>query len=48
MQVYEIQEAFGMENLNITERPDPQPGPGEVLVKLASDSREFHYRVTLE
>ena len=34
MNCYEIQEAFGLENLNQTERPDPTPGPNEVLIKV--------------
>jgi len=41
MQVYEIQEAFGLENLNVTERPDPVPGPGEVLVRVKAVSINY-------
>ena len=38
MNCYEIQETFGLENLNKTERPDPKPGPGEVLIKVKAVS----------
>lgn len=41
MNCYEIQEAFGLENLNQTERPDPTPGPNEVLIKVKAVSINF-------
>lgn len=41
MNCYEIQEAFGLENLNQTDRPDPTPGPGEVLVKVKAVSINY-------
>jgi NADPH:quinone reductase-like Zn-dependent oxidoreductase len=41
MNCYEIQETFGLENLNRTERPDPKPGPGEVLIKVKAVSINF-------
>lgn len=41
MNVYEIQEAFGLENLRCVERPDPEPGPGEVLVRLRAASLNY-------
>ena len=41
MNCYEIQEAFGIENLNQTERPDPTAGPGQVLVKVKAVSINF-------
>lgn len=41
MNCYEIQEAFGLENLNKTERPDPKPGAGEVLVKVKAVSINY-------
>lgn len=41
MNCYEIQEAFGIENLNKTERPDPKPGAGEVLIKVKAVSVNF-------
>jgi NADPH:quinone reductase-like Zn-dependent oxidoreductase len=32
MKAYEVQTGFGFENLKIVERPEPKPGPGQVLV----------------
>jgi NADPH:quinone reductase-like Zn-dependent oxidoreductase len=37
MRVFEIRE-FGIDRLSQAERPDPQPGPGEVLVRLKAAS----------
>lgn len=41
MNCYEIQEAFGLENLNQTERTDPTAGPGQVLIKVKAVSINF-------
>ena len=41
MQVFEIQEKFGLESLKLAERPEPQPGTGEVLIKLRAASLNF-------
>jgi NADPH:quinone reductase-like Zn-dependent oxidoreductase len=41
MNCYEIQEAFGFENLINTERPTPTPGVGEVLIKVKAVSINF-------
>lgn len=41
MKVYEIQNQFGLENLKISERPDPIPGQGEVLVRLRAVSLNY-------
>lgn len=48
MKAFEIQECFGIENLREVERPDPKPGPHEVLVKLRSVSLNFRDLLTLE
>jgi NADPH:quinone reductase-like Zn-dependent oxidoreductase len=34
MKAYEIQDAFGLDALRLVERPDPEPGPHQVLVRL--------------
>jgi NADPH:quinone reductase-like Zn-dependent oxidoreductase len=34
MQAYEVQGPSGIEGLELVERPIPQPGPGEVLVRI--------------
>jgi NADPH:quinone reductase-like Zn-dependent oxidoreductase len=41
MKVYEIQGAFGLDNLKIAERPDPKPGPGQVLIKTGACSVNY-------
>jgi len=41
MRVYEIQESFGLENLRLTERPDPKPGPGQVALSVRAASLNY-------
>jgi NADPH:quinone reductase-like Zn-dependent oxidoreductase len=41
MQAWQIS-SFGVDSLEFVERPDPQPGPGDVLVKIRAVS--FNYR----
>lgn len=38
MRVWEIRGGFGLEHLVVGERPDPTPGPGEVLVRVGACS----------
>ncbi len=45
MRVWELRDAFGMEHLQLRERPDPKPGPGEVLLRMRAAS--LNYRDTL-
>jgi NADPH:quinone reductase-like Zn-dependent oxidoreductase len=40
MKVYEIR-AFGLDGLKLTERPQPQPGPFEVLLKVRAASLNY-------
>ncbi|MCE9561928.1 MAG: NAD(P)-dependent alcohol dehydrogenase [Planctomycetes bacterium] len=41
MKALVIQSAFGLENLAFEERPDPVPGPGQVLVKVCAASLNY-------
>jgi NADPH:quinone reductase-like Zn-dependent oxidoreductase len=41
MKVYEIKDKFGLDSLTLTERPQPRPGPGQVLVKMRACSLNF-------
>ncbi len=41
MRVWELQHAFGLDALAITERPTPSPGPGEVRVQVKATSLNY-------
>ena len=41
MRVFEIQGSFGLENLRLAERPDPEPGPGQVLLDMRAMSLNY-------
>jgi NADPH:quinone reductase-like Zn-dependent oxidoreductase len=41
MKVYEIRERFGLDALTLAERPQPRPGPGEVLVRIKAASLNY-------
>jgi NADPH:quinone reductase-like Zn-dependent oxidoreductase len=41
MKVYEIQGGFGFEALRLAERPQPRPGPGEVLIQVRAVSLNY-------
>src|SRR3981081_221681 len=41
MKAYEIRDAFGIEALAVSDRPDPAAGPGQVVVKTRAVSLNF-------
>src|SRR5688572_4330923 len=41
MQVHEIQGSFGIDTLTRGERPDPKPGPGQVVVRMKAWSLNY-------
>lgn len=41
MKVFEIRGGFGLEALTLTERPEPTPGPGQVLLKMRAASLNY-------
>jgi NADPH:quinone reductase-like Zn-dependent oxidoreductase len=41
MKVYEIRDRFGLDALTLSERPQPQPGPHEVLVRIKAASLNY-------
>lgn len=48
MKVVEIRDAFGFEHLKVCERPDPQPGPGQVLVNVKAASLNYRDLLTIQ
>src|SRR5262245_19350342 len=41
MKAYEIRDAFGVDALALSDRPDPRPGPGQVVVNTHAVSLNF-------
>lgn len=41
MRVFQIEGEWGMDNLKLSERPLPKPGPGQVLVRMKASSLNF-------
>jgi NADPH:quinone reductase-like Zn-dependent oxidoreductase len=41
MKVIELQNGFGIDNVNLAERPDPKPGPGQVLLRMRAFSLNY-------
>ena len=41
MRVFQYQDEWGIANLRLAVRPDPQPGPGEVLVRMRASSLNY-------
>src|SRR5437773_8337939 len=41
MKVHELRNGFGFDNLTLAERPDPRPGPGQVLIKMRAVSLNY-------
>lgn len=48
MRAVEIRGGFGLENLSLVERPDPRPGPGQVLVRLRAASLNYRDLLMVE
>ncbi|HMD31335.1 MAG TPA: NAD(P)-dependent alcohol dehydrogenase [Candidatus Acidoferrales bacterium] len=48
MKAFQIVGAFGLENLKLVDLPDPQPGPGQVLVRMRAASLNFRDLVVIK
>ena len=48
MRAWEIQSGFGLDNLRLAERPDPRPGPAQVLIRVRAVSINFRDLLTVE
>src|SRR5690349_24445342 len=47
MKVWEIQSAYGIENLNLVEKPQPKPGPGQIVVSIKAASLNYRDLLTV-
>ena len=41
MRVMQIEGEWGLDHIKLGERPDPEPGPGEVLIRMKAASVNF-------
>jgi len=41
MKVFQIQDYWGIDNLKLSTRPDPKPGPGQVLLRMKASSVNY-------
>ncbi len=48
MKVFQIQDDWGMHHLRLATRPDPRPGPGQVLLKMKAASLNYRDLFVLE
>ncbi len=48
MRVWEVQEAWGIDNLRLTEKPVPVAGPGEVVVRMRAASINYRDLLTVQ
>jgi NADPH:quinone reductase-like Zn-dependent oxidoreductase len=47
MKVWEIQNAYGIDNLNVADKPEPKPGPGEIVVAMKAASLNYRDLLTV-
>lgn len=47
MKVYEIQDSFGLDHVVMADRPDPEPGPHEVVVDVSATSVNYRDLMTI-
>src|SRR4051812_5749413 len=48
MKAYEIRGKFGLDALTLTERPDPKPGPGQVVMRVRAVSLNYRDLMTVK
>jgi NADPH:quinone reductase-like Zn-dependent oxidoreductase len=41
MRVFQIEDGWSMEHVRLSTRPDPQPGPGQVRVKMRASALNY-------
>lgn len=47
MKVWEIQNAYGIENLTLADKPEPVPGPGQIVVNMKAASLNYRDLLTV-
>ena len=47
MRAYEIVSAGGIDALHLAEQPSPEPGPGEVLVRIRASALNYRDLMTI-
>ena len=47
MKVIQLQDDWSMDNLTLTERPTPEPGPGQVLLQMKAASLNYRDLVVM-
>jgi len=47
MNVWQIQNAYGIENLKIVQKPEPVPGPGQIVVTMKAASLNYRDLLTV-
>jgi len=47
LKVFAVQDSFGLENLLPAERPEPRPGPGQVLLQMRAASLNYRDLLTV-
>lgn len=48
MRAWEVRGAFGLDRMELVERPDPEPGPGEVLLRMRAASLNYRDYLMVE
>lgn len=48
MKVWEIRDAYGIDHLAVAERPEPKPGPGEIVVAMKAASLNYRDLLTVQ
>ena len=41
MKVFQVEDAWSMENVRLSTRPDPQPGAGQVRIKMKASALNY-------
>lgn len=47
MRVYQLENDWGLDHLKLAQRPDPKPGPGQIVVRIEASSLNFRDLVVL-